>query len=180
MKANPEMVREFVNETLQDWGVTVLQVLAEQIKKKKLVLSGELLDSLKFDTLKAAGDQTAKLFLLFQESGRIKDMKALTYKKQPPIKEIEAFVRKVGVAKFKYVPGYTSPGKRPTDDIAIRRIAWGIARHKKKVNTTKPKKWFSKTFYGMLNPLIDNLIEGYQDFAVSNIKEGINGTSQDR
>ncbi len=58
-------------------------------------------------------------------------------------------------------------------EIAIRRIAWGIGRGRLKGYQHKPKKWFAKSFYGQINVLIGRMIEGYQEVVVNQAKAGL-------
>jgi len=154
---------ELVNQELETWGAMVLQRLAQEIQKKKLVLTEETLKSLQQDVLKASSSSIHQLQLAFSESGRINDMKRIDQKKRPPIEVMEQFVKDVGLSNFAYVPGYKKGQFPLTENQAIKRIAWGIAANKLNNNAHKPKKWFSKTFYGLLNPLIDNIVTKYQD-----------------
>lgn len=171
---NEKEVQEFINQELGDWGESVLDVLEAKIRAKGLILSGELLRSLSFQLLKATSERNAHLQLIFQDAGRIKDMRQLRYKKMPSIESMESFVRKVGVDKFKFTPGYKKGQKIPTEDQRINRIAWGIAISRHKKNKRKPVKWFSKTFYGMVNELIESLLKGYQKAASDSITKSFN------
>ncbi len=42
----------------------------------------------------------------------------------------------------------------------------------------KPKKWYSKTFYGSLNNLIERLVKNYSAFVVKHLKELENNSLQ--
>jgi hypothetical protein len=151
-----------VEQELETWGVAVLLRLAQSLRDKKVVLSEETLKSLQQEVLKTTSAGTQALVIAFNESGRMMDMKGLSYKKMPPIAAIEEFVKHFGLSKFKYVPGYTKGTFPVSQKTAINRIAWGIAANKLAVNTHKPRKWFSKPLYGMIDPLIDNIVTKYQ------------------
>ena len=154
---------ELVAQELEDWGRIVLLRLADEIRKKKVVMSEELLKSLQQEVLEAAaGTGVQTLHLAFNQSGRMKDMNVLSYKKMPPIEAIEEFVKYFGLSKFNYVPGYTKGTFPINQSKAINRIAWGIAANKLAVNTHKPKKWFARPFYRMIDPLIDRIVTKYQ------------------
>ncbi|MDJ1468152.1 hypothetical protein [Xanthocytophaga flava] len=156
-----EELSRILNEELTYYRTYALNRLSESMRKAGVILSGETLKSLHAEVLQASQNNVARLLLYFNESGRIREMRNLTYRQLPPQSEIEAFVRKVGVSNFRYVPGYKF-GHIPTEDIAVRRIAWGIRIAKRRENTTKPKKWYAKTFYSSLNVLVDNIITRYQ------------------
>lgn len=152
-----------VTQELQMWGVAVLQRLASEMHKKKVVLTQETLKSLHQQVLQTAAAGTQQLHLAFADSGRIQDMKRVGYGKLPPVEAIEKWVKDVGVSRFGYVPGYGKGNFPISESAAIKRIAWGIAANKLANNVHKPKKWFAKPFYEMLNPLIDNIVTKYQE-----------------
>ena len=55
------------------------------------------------------------------------------YERMPPQAALEAFVEKVGIDKFPYVPGYPK-GVRPVSyTVAVERIAWGIRMMRKRM-----------------------------------------------
>ena len=160
-QVNSDELSRILNEELTYYRTYALTRLAESMRKAGVVLSGETLKSLHAEVIRASTDNVAGLLLHLKDSGRIREMRNLTWRKLAPQSEIEAFVRKVGVSSFKYVPGY-KPGHIPTEDIAVRRIAWGIRVAKRRENTTKPKKWYARTFYSSLNILVDNIVTRYQ------------------
>lgn len=170
---NQAELDQLIEAELRDWAAEVLRVLAFQIQKRQLVLTGDLLRSLQYDVLRASAEGTMRLRLMFEESGRIKDMKNVRYKKLPPISKLEEYVKEIGLANFKFVPGYTNSGRIPTESQAINRIAWGIAVSKRRQNKQVPKKWFAKPFYSMLTPLIRNLTEVYIRAASQSITDNI-------
>jgi hypothetical protein len=169
---NQAEIDQLIEAELRDWAAEVLRVLAFQIQKRNLVLTGDLLRSLQYDVLRAAAEGTMRLRLMFEEAGRIKDMKNVRYKKLPPISKLEEYVKEIGLANFKYVPGYTK-GRIPTESQAINRIAWGIATSKRRKNRQVPKKWFAKPFYSMLTPLIRSITDVYIRAASQSITDNI-------
>ncbi|TPE43989.1 hypothetical protein [Pontibacter mangrovi] len=158
-----EELDKLVAQELEEWARIVVLRLASEIRRKKVVMSEKLLKSLQQEVLQQTASGAQAMYLAFNESGRMKDMTALSYKKMPPIEAIEEFVKYFGLSKFNYVPGYNKGTMPLNQSKAINRIAWGIAANKLAVNTHKPKKWFSKAFYGMIDPLIDNVVTKYQE-----------------
>jgi hypothetical protein len=169
-----QQINEFINRELGQWGTYVVATLTRQIQAKNLILTEETLRSLQFEVLRASAQASASLKLSFQESGRMKDMKALYYKKMPPVSAMEDFVRAIGLDKFSYLP-YRPSKKVPTESQLVNRLAWGIAKSRLRSNETKPKKWFAKPFYKTVNVLIENLLSGYSEFASRSITENLNG-----
>jgi hypothetical protein len=155
--------RRIIDEELGDYAERAVQLLAAAIQAKGLVLTADLLDSLQAQVVKASAEQVASMGVLFHQYGRIKDMKGITRTKAPPIEAMEDYVRKVGLRKFDYVPGYTARSKvLPVSSRAINRIAWGLARAKlRDKDEVQPKSWFAKTFYQSINRFIDAVTTRY-------------------
>lgn len=162
----PENINEFINDQLGNWSDNAQRLLIENIRRSRLVLSSDLINSFQNQVKNATSETVASVQLGFLSYGRMHDMKGLTYTKMPPVEAMEAFVRKVGLSKFKYVPGYKNKSI-PSESIAIKRIAWGIASAKLKSHKHKPKKWFAKAFYSQIEVLIQNLLTGYQEYAIN-------------
>lgn len=168
-----EEVEKFVGEELHRFEAVALAKLAQMLQQRNLVLSGETLRSLQGEVVAGSRTGVAQLLIAFQESGRIKDMSRVNWKQQAPITVLEEYVRKVGVEKFDYVPGY-KPRTIPTENVAVNRIAWGIARSLLHENEHKPSRWFAKPFYSLLNGLIDNLVTRYQQATGQVISANLN------
>ena len=154
--------KRILDEEVGDYAARAVQLLAQAIQAKGLVFTQELLDSLRTQVVAATAQHVASMGILFEQYGRIKDMKGLSRTKAPPIEEIEAYVKKVGVSHFEYVPGYRHGQFPLASKTAINRIAWGLSRSILRDNAqVKPKSWFSKTFYSSINRFIDALTSRY-------------------
>ena len=163
---------DYIDSVLQEWAPYVVQVLHEGIRRRNLVLTQDLYQSLRWELLRATAGMVATGKLFFRTHGRWKDMRTIRNGKQPPIDVIiQEFVQKVGVSNFKYVPGYKAGQTVPTDSIAMRRIAWGISRSIAGKKQTAAKKWYSKNFYGAVNVLIEKMMTSAQNKAATTIKE---------
>ncbi|WP_375418113.1 hypothetical protein [uncultured Hymenobacter sp.] len=155
--------KRILDEEVGNYAARALALLSAAIQAKGLVLSEQLLQSLRSEVVAASAQHVASMGIAFEQYGRIRDMKGLNRTKAPPIEEIEKFVRKVGLARFDYIPGYTDRSKvSPTSSMAINRIAWGIARAKlRDKSEVRPKRWFAKTFYASINRFIDAVTTRY-------------------
>ncbi|MBO2007543.1 hypothetical protein [Hymenobacter negativus] len=154
--------QRILDEELGNYAARALAELAAAIQKKGLVFTEELLQSLRSEVVAASARHVASMGIAFAEYGRIRDMKGLNRKRAPPIEEMEAYVAKVGLDKFNYVPGYRYGQFPLTKAVAINRIAWGLARAKVRDNSAvRPKAWFAKTFYSSINRLIDGVTTRY-------------------
>jgi len=154
--------QRILDEELADYSARALAELAAAIQQKGLVFTEDLLQSLRSEVVAASVRHVASMGLAFEEYGRIRDMKGINRKKAPPIAEIEAYVKKVGIDHFNYVPGYGFRSRPVGLGRTINRIAWGIARAKLRDNSeVRPKAWFAKTFYSSINRLIDGVTTRY-------------------
>jgi hypothetical protein len=155
--------KRILDEEVSDYAARALGLLTQAIEAKGLVLTEELLNSLRTQVVSATAQHVASMGVAFEQYGRIKDMKGINRTKAPPIEEIEAYVKKVGLSHFDFIPGYTDRSKvSPASSTAINRIAWGIARAKLRDNAqVKPKSWFAKTFYSSINSFIDAVTSRY-------------------
>jgi hypothetical protein len=155
--------KRILDEEVGDYAARALELLAAAIQVKGLVLTHDLLESLQAQVVAASADHVASMGVLFHQYGRIKDMKGITRTKAPPIEALEDYVKKVGLSKFSYIPGYTDRSKvLPASSRAINRIAWGLARAKlRDGEQARPKTWFAKTFYASINRFIDAVTTRY-------------------
>lgn len=154
--------QQIIDEELGNYAQQALALLATSIQARGLVLTQELLQSLRSEVVKTSVSQVASMGVAFEQYGRIREMKVTNRSKAPPIAALEDYVRKVGLQNFQYVPGYRHGQYPISSAVAINRIAWGMARARLRDNAqVRPKSWFSKTFYGSLNRFIDAVTGRY-------------------
>lgn len=154
--------KRILDEEVGDYAARALELLAAAIQAKGLVLTSDLLDSLQSQVVQASAQHVASMGVLFHQYGRIKDMKGITRTKAPPVEAIEDYVRKVGLDKFSYVPGYKYGQFPLASSTAINRIAWGLARAQLRDKAdVRPRTWFAKTFYASINRFIDAVTTRY-------------------
>lgn len=163
MKPTQEQVKEFVKKELIDFNGYALEVLKTSLRQRGLVVTEELLNSLFARLMADSADKyLGGTVLGFNDVGRYLDMKFFRQKPLPQ-KEIETvlveWVKKVGVNKWAYVPGYKK--NRPLDDnIAANRIAWGIGRGVKNPYRSG-KRWYAKKMGGLILGLAERLVTDY-------------------
>jgi hypothetical protein len=132
-------------DELERYGI---QQFKGAIKNSKMVLTGDLMDSVKVDVELDMDKMTGEANVQFNKYWRFKDMKELKYDKGKFIKidGIRAFVRALGVGKFPYVSGYYD--KMPiSQEKVIDRIVRAIVfqRRKMPVVRSKKRKLYTKT-----------------------------------
>src|SRR5262245_23885885 len=101
----------FINEVMQHWSESTISLLTQSIEKAHLELTDDLLRSLRVVIVEAAANRLAHAQFYFRMHGRFKDMRTVyrNYSNAwhqtgfPPVEEIEEFIKKVGVEKFKYI-----------------------------------------------------------------------------
>lgn len=108
---------------VDEWAKKTANNFIKTINKKNIKLTGELLNSFTYTV--NSGSQPS-ITISFAAHGAFLDMKELFWHKTPPADVLKAWVKKVGISKFQYVPGYNSKFGMD-EDKAASRIAWGIA-----------------------------------------------------
>ena len=156
----------------EEWGMQTLTQLEANVRKKKLRTTGQLLQSLDYDTRQELSQALTAISFAFQEYGRFKDMRRNIWDKQPPVENILQWVKQKGVSSFGADP---RPYKRKikTPQRRANEIAWGIARKYAKNKAFRSRPWFQKSFFGMLNALSEELLEAAADFATDELKNSI-------
>lgn len=164
-------VKAIVGRSMGIWYKQVYSKLQAALHKQNLELTGELQNSLHGEISTAGADLQGQLKLYFTDYGRFQDMKFRYTGKMPPFDVMLQYVRKVGVEKFKYVPGYPM-GVIPTgisqskfgagNRIAENRIAWGLSHSRVAPKNSSKKygtrKWYAKIFWSSIDELIEMLM----------------------
>lgn len=139
------------------WLEMAIRELRNSAQKNKLNLTGEAINSIQGAVSGFGGDGVGEVLISFANYARIRDSKdPYTFQRRPPVDEIEKWILRIGLQKFRTVPGYTGD-KRPTSEsVAARRIAWGIATRMYQNGPPRRRRWFAKTMYG---PLLARFIQ---------------------
>jgi hypothetical protein len=177
MKPTEQQIIDFINETQEEWIIYAMSRLIKSVKDKKLVASERLLRSMASEVVKAAAGQNAKSVISFESHGRLRDMKVVTHKHPPGedviMKEFLEWVRGKGLAKFKYVPGYERSKKAPSESVAMRRIAWGIAFGLAKKGRHVRKQWYAKKMQGNIINLTERLVTSLPEIIAKGMAQQI-------
>jgi hypothetical protein len=156
----------------EEWGMQTLTQLEANVRKKKLRTTGQLLQSLDYDTRQELSQALTAISFAFQEYGRFKDMRRNIWDKQPPVEKILEWVKEKGVSSFGADP---RPYKRKikTPQRRANEIAWGIARKYAKNKAFRSRPWFQKSFFGMIQELNEQLLVEVAEFTAKEMKESI-------
>lgn len=122
--------------------------LRNAIKKSNLIFTGELLDSVRSQLHTDIVGMGGEISVFFNEYWRFKDMKYYTYNgTYINVDAIREFVKKVGVGRFAWIPGYAEKGMI-SEEKEIDRITRAIVFYRRRVpvvKNPKNKRLYAKT-----------------------------------
>jgi len=175
----PEII-ENLELYITAWLELSIRELVQSARDKKMNVTQETIRSIMGSFQGLSPSAVGDVLISFKNSARFLDFrKSPDWQKFPPIKDLEDWVKKIGLNKFKYVPGYKNSSKRPTDDMAARRIAWGVAIHRYHMGAKRKKPWFAKLFYKKhIAQIIRILVEETGTASVRAITENFENQTQ--
>ena len=162
-----DILHQTMEEELKPYLATAKRRIIDGLTAKGFVLTRELLDSVYTTSKSLENGLVAELELGFRGYGRFKDLKAMQAGMN--VEALVAFVDKVGLSKFGFVPGYFTDAKRrrPIDPTRAKlRIALGIgfARIRKGTLRRKGKGFFNpvkgKLEYAVMYAISRNMATG--------------------
>lgn len=165
-------LRELQSEELAAVVADAVGYFRDAIEAKGLVFTESLRDD--FESFMVANSTVIAAEIHFNAYGRYKDMKTLHWgEAPPPLAAMIAFVEKVGVGKFAWVPGYEASGNVPTESVAIKRLARAIQYSFTRVITTRKYNgtWYNETKARMVNVARRRIFEVTAGYAVAVVKE---------
>jgi hypothetical protein len=148
----------------------------KSVEASGIMLTDDLKNSFRSEITAASGNLLASATISFEGYGRLKDMKSLKWSRPANLDAMEEYVKKVGVDKFAYVPGYEHSSKIPTTNIAMKRIAAGIAWHRFKISTvpnSKSKMWYTKTLNAFVNVSRRKMMGILASYSLAEMKESL-------
>lgn len=157
-----ENLAQDVSMIIDDLERFGLEQFKGAIKNSKMILTGDLLDSVKVKLDLDMDKLTGEANVQFKKYWRFKDMKQLDYSKGKfiDVDGIRAFVRALGVGKFPFVAGYYD--KMPiSQEKIIDRIVRAIVFHRRKMPIVKNKKrkLYTKTKWLFIRKVENKLME---------------------
>jgi hypothetical protein len=152
-----------------------IKALEEKLEDEGLVLTGDLKRSLFKEVRQNNGAWITEMAMQFEAYGRFKDMKEMTYSQQAPVDAMKKFVEKVmdgvgGRTQFKFISGRPN-GSFPRDrEVAIRQLAWALARSKiyHPIVTRKGRGWYIRNYMKEIYGEIETNIKAAAAQAVMN------------
>ena len=146
-----EQYKQDLEDLTAAWLETAIRELIQSAKDKKVNVTQETINSI-IGSFAGISDQgTGEVLIGFKNSGRFIDFrKSPDWQKFPPIESLADWVMKIGISKFKFIPGYQNIKKPISLQMAARRIAWGVALHRYHLGAKRKRPWFAKLFYKRL------------------------------
>lgn len=159
----------------QGWSL-----LQKQLKEKGHVMTGGLYRSLKSSVKASSAALSTEMVIEFEEHGRFKDMKKMTYTKQIPVSAMEPFARRVleGRGDQGNVNFISGMRRVPADrEKAVRQLAWAFARarlYQPVVTRLSSKGWYRSTFMkSIFNELSINIQAAAAQAALNTMKKAL-------
>lgn len=160
-----ERIFQNVRELLEEYGDDLDNILRAELKKKNMVATGTLLNSLKTQIVNITGKRINQLQWRFESRGRAAELRSLTYNTSPP--PITWYKGKPGILqwllknpdKAKYVPGLKEK-RKPNGLKDYKRIAGAMSFGKLKKRKKRRKMWYTNKIYGRLPELVNALLDG--------------------
>lgn len=163
VRPTEDQIREFINTELKEFAAFAVATLEKEMIK--LGLSGRAAASVYANFTNATADGKALSTIFFETYARFQDLKNRKYTKSVTPEILESlfipWVKARGIAKFQYVPGYKK-GITPSEEIAIARIARGVAFGLKRSVPTRKTRYSKKKAF-LIKRLTQNLAVGYRD-----------------
>lgn len=153
-----EAIFKKLEPILEEWSDFVLQELLNSSKgglnKKKVEKSGKLIQSLQKEIIINSSRGLARAILGFEPYGRISDLKLTDHSRQPPVNDLEEYIREVGLSQFRQPRSLKRIKRVRGENAAIRDLAWRLSRSIFLKKKKKRRKWrFSKIFYSTITQL---------------------------
>lgn len=158
----PQITQEKLNALADQYARQLLNQVKEVLSQPAYHNSGELEESLKISITKATATEAPVILLTYADQGFFIGYKNPQWTSLPNVDKIKkwALIKTLSIGD---IPGYTY-GTAPniTDEKKIERIAWAIAKNKRKEDTWKQKKWKNASGLGdLLRSLNENTIKAW-------------------
>jgi hypothetical protein len=141
-----------------------------QVVSKGIKLTGELANSFRTFNLQMVEQMGGFVEFNFKQYGRFKDMRYVEYRsmwiaptnsgkkydtKNPypddslpdSVQAMMDFIEKIGIHKFKYIPGYEKSSAKPITSRTIKRLAWTLSASRLRMDKARNKRnndWYTK------------------------------------
>lgn len=166
------VVNAAINNVLTKWAVDFIDQRQADARAKLDEASGKGQRSFDHAVVKAEGEKIAQALFAFNAYLRTFDMRRLEWSKQPPLEEIEKYIKEKGADKFIAKYKANNPGRQfPVRAVLINKIAWGISISKfRKLKRRKRKQWYSKSYNTGITDLLPLLSDALSRESLKELK----------
>ena len=151
-------VKDHIERELTRWSADFVQQMVRTVRRKKIVASGELVNSFKYQIMQEANRQVIESLIAFKEEGRLVEMRSITHDAwgRRAIDRLAAWVVDRGVENFR--KGYVKKRKYVprTPEALANSIAWGIFL-KSKDGKRRRKVWYNKPKQALISSLYNEV-----------------------
>jgi len=156
-----EQYKQDLEELVAAWLEYSVRELIQSAKGKNINVTQSTINSIIGSFAGLTDTAVGEALIGFQNSGRFLDYrKSPDWQRFPPIQSLADWVLKIGLSKFKYIPGYQKAKSTPSAQMAARRIAWGVAVHRYQLGAKRKRPWFAGLFYRkLLGMFISMMVE---------------------
>lgn len=173
MQEFDKQLLDTIEEIANHFAIETVQTLISNLRKKKLVTSRDLINSLTVESRSDLAKIAHSMAFAFEEYGRYHDMKSNRWTAMPPIDKIKEWVLDKGLNAFGADPNPYKK-KQKSKERRLNEIAWGVARNKLlKKNSFKKRLWFQSPFYKALAQLELELSLGIMDRSLEEMKAAL-------
>ncbi|NJO92111.1 MAG: hypothetical protein HC831_26420 [Chloroflexia bacterium] len=177
-QAGDDFIEKHARRMLGEFATDALATLKSVLTRRKLVSSSELYNKLAYHIINATALNIAAVGVSFPDYGRIRDMRNVQHFRPLPNEIIQdqlvPWVAKQGLSKFKFIPGYSGQGKMPTEEQAIKRIAWGIGKglHLGR-SKYKTKAWYNKILWAKIHEVTEEINLEFSNYVKQEFKNAL-------
>jgi hypothetical protein len=167
-------IKDHIERELTRWSADFVQQMVRTVRRKKIVGSGELLNSFKYEITQEANRQVIESLIAFKEEGRFVEMKSLTHDAwgRRAIDRLAAWVVDKGVERFR--PGYIRKRKYApkTPEALANSIAWGIFLNSRD-GKRRRKTWYNKPKQALISNLYNEVAANIPTIVGDEIKKAL-------
>lgn len=156
-------IQERMNNIASRYASELRAAIRVELNKAKNQSSGALAGSVKVSVKRADGYNPPLITVDYFEYGEFIGKRKLLWTKLPLVDKIREWVHRKGLAGFGNVPGYTNGASGLSDFKKAERIAWAIAKEKRKNDTFKRHPWKKESLPSVLKKMNIETMTSFAD-----------------
>ena len=171
-------IKAFLEKTMLTWAAEFIKERKDELRRKKIEASGDLIKSLEAKINKDVSAQATEILLMFPDYGRIVDMKNTDPANggEDTLEGIERWINKKGKAKF--ISAWQKKYMRKTVPAnVVNQIAWGILIKRAK-GKNRRRNWYNKPKGVAITDLYNRVVAGLPEMTGKQVAKSFkNGNS---